>query len=410
MIVRKIRKEECKRVRQFGTLAFEYPMTDSELSAEEMFQRIAEHPANRQELNWHSRWAAFEDDDKTMMSNFAAIPYRVVFDGHEVGMMGIGSVATLPQYRRRGGVRACFEKALPDMYDQGAAFSYLYPFSTVFYRKFGYEIGCERMRYTLKLSQLPPFEVAGSFHLLEPDVDLKQEIRSVYDAFSKRYNMMTIDGDIEYQWVDKADPFRDQVFTFLYRSADGMPKGVVTYKIVKENADSILDCGNQFWFVDREGLETLLHLVRRLMANHSHVRIYLPSDVELSAMLPELKFGALQCERATFGMVRVVDAQQVLRLARMRGDGELIIKLSDEQIQQNNGTFHVRFADGTVTSVERTETEADVTMTIQAFSRLICGCYDVQDWGWLSDVTLHCEPQKAAQVFYRKPMYITRYF
>jgi len=325
-------------------------------------------------------------------------------------MMGIGSVATLPQYRKRGGVRACFEKALPDMYEQGAAFSYLYPFSTVFYRKFGYEMGCERVRCKLELAHLPPFEVDGSFHLLEPGSELKQDIRQVYDGFSRRYNMMTIDDDIEFLWVDQADPFRDKKYTFVYRSADGTPKGVVSYKPVEDEGDRALECGNVFWFTDREGLQAILHLLKRLMADHSHILFYLPCDVQLGAMLPELSFAALKCSTHFYGMVRVVDAQQVLRLARTRGDGELTIGLSDEQIAQNNGVFRIQFADGVVTSVERTQAEADVTMTIQAFSRLICGRYDVEDWKWLSDVSLRCAPEKAAQVFYRKPLYITRYF
>ena len=105
-------------------------MKDSQRTPQEVYEQTVANPRTRQDLNWQSQWAAFEDDDRTMMSTFTVIPYRARFDGHDMLMMGVGGVSTLPQYRRRGGIRACFESALPDMYAQGAAFSYLYPFST----------------------------------------------------------------------------------------------------------------------------------------------------------------------------------------------------------------------------------------------------------------------------------------
>lgn len=407
MIVRRIRPEEYRRVQQFCSLAFEYPVDHPEMSAQEAFDQIIRNPDCRQDLHWDCQWAAFEDDDKTMMSTFIAIPYSANFDGHSVKMTGIGGVATLPQYRRRGGVRACFEKALPEMYREGYALSYLYPFSTAFYRKFGYELGCERDLWKLKLAGLPKSDVDGSFHLLEKGVDLKADIRAVYDAFAARYNCMTLDEDIEYSWVGEADPFRDKVYTYVYRAADGTPKGVVTYKPIVDDGDRTLDCTSRFLFTDVEGFRALLHLLMRLQADHSHILINLPTDVNLGALVPEWSFGNQQRRRFCHGMVRVVDAVQVLKLARMRGTGELTIELKDEQIAENNGCFHVVFADGKTISAERTDDAADVSMTIQEFSRLICGKHELAEAMWLPDVTINCDLEKAEKVFYRKPMFIT---
>lgn len=409
MIVRKIRKEEFRRVQQFCALAFEYAMEDSHLSNDELFARCQEHPDSRQDLNWDSQWAAFADDDRTMLSTFTAIPYRAHFDGHNVGMMGIGGVATLPEYRRLGGIRACFEHALPDFYAQGMAFSYLYPFSTVFYRKFGYELGCGRVLYKISLNAVPAMEVEGSFHLLEPDANLMAEIRQVSEDFQHRYNLMVIDEEIEYHWVSKADPFRDKEYTYVYRSADGRPKGLVTYKPVVDDGDRTLDC-TRFVFADPDGLKALLHLLSRLKADHSHVLVTLPDDVHLDGIIPEWSFGNVSRRMLLNGMVRVVNVEKVLKLARMRGEGELVIEVRDQQLEQNNGRFAVRFAPGNPNIVEKMDCEADVSLTIQEFSRLISGRFDATDWKWLPDVHLHCDAEKAASVFYRKPMFINRFF
>ena len=410
MIVRKIRETEFKRIQQFCSLAFEYPMWDPDLSPEELMAKILKEPGCRQNLFWHSQWAAFEDDDKTMMSTFTAIPYHVHFDGHSVKMMGIGGVATLPEYRKRGGVRGCFEHALPDMYAQGYAFSYLYPFSTAFYRKFGYELGCERNLWKLNLTAMPNFEVDGTFYLLEPGKDLKQEIRQVYDAFASRYNCMTLDEDIEYEWIDRANPFKDKKYTYVYRAKDGTPKGVVTYKPVIDEGNRTLDCSEGFWFADVEGFKALLNLLCRLKADHSHILVNLPLDVKLDAILPEWSFDYQKRSCFCNGMVRVVDAVQVLKFAKMQGSGELVIELKDQQIAQNNGRFHVMFENGATVSVERTEKDADISMPINEFSRLICGKHEASEWMWLPEVQLFCDQEKAAKVFYRKPMFITRFF
>lgn len=410
MIVRTIYPEEFKRVQQLFAVAFNESFLDSALSPAEVLEKATLQPQSRQDLFWQSQWAAFADDGHTMLSTFTVIPYRCHFDGHSMGLMGIGGVATLPQYRRMGGVRACFEKALPDMYEKGAAFSYLYPFSTAFYRKFGYELGCQKMHYKLKLSGLPRMEAPGRFELLEPGTNLDAEIRAVERTWQWRYNLMILDEDIEYRWIAKADPFRDKEYTYVYRDTRGTPKAVITYKAAMDAGDRALDATRRFVFADEEGFCALLHLMMRMAADYSHLLITLPADVQLGALLPEWSFGNVRCDVWESGMVRVIDAGQVLRCCRTQGDGELVIELFDEQIAANNGRFHMCFSNGKTTSVTKTEADADVSLSIQEFSRLICGRYDMQDWKWLPGAHCLCDPEKAARVFYRKPIMITRDF
>jgi predicted acetyltransferase len=167
MIIRKIKPEELKRTMELFSISFEFG-NDSNKSAAEVFAEVTENPQSREDVYWTEHWAAFLDDDKTMTSTFLAQPFPVHFDGNVYTMTGIGGVATLPQYRRNGGIRGCFEAALPDMYANDVSFSYLYPFSTAYYRKFGYEMGCERTQYHVRLSSLKTFAVSGNCSLVEP--------------------------------------------------------------------------------------------------------------------------------------------------------------------------------------------------------------------------------------------------
>ena len=121
MEIRLLRPEELARTEELFALAFRLPL---ERGREEKPDEAL-------------HWAAF-DEDGEMMSTLTVPAYQMWFDGQPVRMGGIGGVSTLPQYRKRGGIRGCFEALLPELYRRGYDFSYLYPFSTAFYRKFGH--------------------------------------------------------------------------------------------------------------------------------------------------------------------------------------------------------------------------------------------------------------------------------
>ena len=313
MIVRKIRPQELKRTMELFAIVFGFP-NDSNKSAEEVFEEVSKNPRSRDEKFWSERWAAFEDDGQIMMSYFAVLPYMVQFDGKEYKMAGIGGVASLPQYRRRGGIRGCFEAALPSMYQDGVAFSYLYPFSTAYYRKFGYEMGCEKMQYHVRLSSMERFETSGSIHLLEPGKLLPEEIRQIYRTWQENYNMMVINEDFEYAWVGRSNPVKDQEFTYVYRSGTGIPMGYMTVKTVHEPDGRNLNC-TRFCFTCGEGLKGLFQVLLALGSNHEYVTLTLPTDVDMSLFFPEWSSGA-SARKLYAGMVRVVNVENVLKGAR----------------------------------------------------------------------------------------------
>ena len=83
--------------------------------------------------------------------------FQMRYEGHDVPMVGVGGVASLPEYRYGGAVRQIFHTALEWMWDQGAVFSTLYPFSHSYYRKFGYELCQLVTQYKLSTGALESF-------------------------------------------------------------------------------------------------------------------------------------------------------------------------------------------------------------------------------------------------------------
>lgn len=410
MIVRKIKPQELKRTLELFAIAFEYS-NDIDKSAGELFEEISKNPKSREDVFWSERWAAFEDDDQTMMSYFIAQPFPIQFDGNRYQMTGIGGVASLPQYRRRGGIRGCFEAALPSMYRDGIAFSYLYPFSTAYYRKFGYEVGCEKMQYRVQLNSMKHFAVDGSCKLAEPENQMLSEIRQIYCAWQDKYNMMVINEDYEYAWVGQSNPVKNQEFTYVYKSSMGIPMGYMTVKQRKEADGRNLEC-TRFCFTCAEGLKGLLNILIALGSDHDYAMMEMPADIDMSLIFPEWSGNGAVAKKYYFGMVRVVNVEAVLNGARYIGSGKAYISISDKQIEENNGVFEVVFQDGKAVSVKKadTGTDADVSMGINEFSRLIIGAGDVKSLEFMEHVTVHKNAEVLGQIFYRKPNLILEGF
>lgn len=428
MIVRKIRPEEVKRTMELFAISFEFA-NNIEKSAQEIYEEVSTTPHDREDFYWQERWAAFEDDDKTMMSYFIAQPFPVVFDGQIYDMRGIGGVATLPQYRKSGGIRKCFEAVLPDMYQNGVAFSYLYPFSTAYYRKFGYEMGCEKLQYHVSLSHLKPYAVTGKCFLAEPGNFMLEDIKAIYRTWQSKYNMMIANEDYEYAWVEKSNPVKDQEFTYVYKSESGEPMGYMTVKQIVESDGRNVTCP-RLCFTCPEGLKGLLNILISLGTDHAHATFEVPGDVDLTLLLPEWSMGAISLRKIWNGMVRVVNVEKVLRGARYIGSGSVKIGIKDPQIAENNGVFEVTFEDGICKDIticgcktcdgsdacgagnacDGTDAQADVTMTINEFSRLIIGTSDASSLAYMERVTVHNSSAPLSQVFYKKPTMIVQFF
>ena len=148
----------------------------------------------------------------------------------------------------------------------------------------------------------------------------------------------------------------------------------------------------------------------RLSADHSHATLCLPTDVDLRGVLPEWSFGNMERTVEQRGMVRAVNVEGLLRVARARGEGRLRVGVTDPLLPENTGCFEVSFAPDRPNAVRRVDDPPEIDLTIQDFSRLIVGCCDAADPEWLPDVRLRCPPERAAQLFYRKPAFISQYF
>lgn len=410
LIARKIRPEEVKRTEELFSICFDSPYYNED-SPEQLYQKYINNPQNREQEHCLERFAAFDDDNKTMMSSFIMQPFYINYNGHSEQMLSIGGVASLPQYRKRGGVRACFQAVLPYMYEKGTAFSYLFPFSTEYYRRFGYEICCKRQLYHVSLPHIPAYSLSGSCYLLDSSTTAMaaKDIPYIYEKWQSKYNMMVINNHYDYQFIESADPYKEQTTTYVYRSSVGEPLAYMTFQCNTDSNGRKLVCSS-FFYISIEGLHGLLTLAKGFSNDYLHISFFLPTDQILEPILPEWSMGAVSCELFPHGMVRVINAQKVLKDSLYIGSGNLTIKIIDEYIAENNKTFKITFNNNHCTDIALVDCIPDITMPASAFSGFITGAYETESLSLWKEVIIHNEVEAIGRVFYKKPLYITSSF
>lgn len=397
MIVRKVTEKERRRTDELFSIAFESPLLEEQEDA---------YPLEK--------YAAFLDDNETMTSCLSVTPFTVNFDGNSVKMAGIGGVSSLPHYRRTGGIRGCFETMLPELFKEGYLLSMLYPFSTNYYRKFGYEAWAHGIRYELELSQLPVFPREGHCVLVdETNRDgCLADIRSLTDRWYAQFNGMAKLEQRDYAFVAKADPYRKQEFVYVYYDSDGKPAGYTVFHKEKLDPGQRMVC-SRFVFCGVQGIMGLLTLAKSYQADHKSIVFTLPESLPLDTLIDEWSFGAVTRSGAGLGMVRFVNVEAALWAAAYRGSGELTVAVNDAQIAENDGVFFVRFHEGRAQQVERTpQKEAVLHMNISEFSRFLIGALDTSALAYSRRADGYSEDDHRllGQIYYKKPCFLTEYF
>lgn len=412
MIARLLKPEESWRWNQVMAAAFEWDF-DLEKARAEAAREKTEEELREQARN--RCFGALSDDGKILYGCVNSREYTCRFDGGAYKLGGIGGVSTLPPYRHNGAIRASLSASLRDMYENGFTFSYLYPFSTQYYRKFGYEAAAEAREWTLQLSALSPKDVGGTIEQIFPGGDFSP-LLEIHKACFADCNMSVVrdryDADLE-----KANLMNEQRYVYVWRNNAGVPRGLmITHK--KETPEgTILDCshnfgagnGNDFLFCDMEALSALLFFAKSAFSSdYDKIRFMTRREADLSVLIGDNNEST--CRMFWNGMLRVVNVRRVLENCNCRGTGCVRIAVKDTILPENCGTWKLTFAPGQVNFVEKTEEQPDVSLTINAFSALICGARDVHSLAWIPDAVVHNAAAPFAGLFYAKPCFMLDLF
>ena len=345
----------------------------------------------------HDDWGCFTDDGR-MMAHAQNERRLTMFDGHEVETGCIGAVSTFPEYREGGAVRGIFGKIFPDAYEHGEVFSYLYPFSHAFYRKFGYETCCELNIYRFPVSALAGRRFRGWARMWMPGDDYTVHAE-IANRFNMRYNMTHVRTAENMKQRNGSDPFQSRFYTYLLGYGEDAC-AFVSLRDKRENDRCFIEVMDCAW-IGKEGSDAVLGFIARYTADYPGGVIFrAPGDLKLSMLMSD-GYSLAGSELANGYMARVINVQKALSLLRKPEGAEFTIAVSDPMIPENDGVWHV-----CGDSAEKCSADADISVSVTALAPMLLGAMPLPLAKFRDDVKVNANRDILEKVFVEKPAYV----
>lgn len=402
MLIRKMCDSDFGDVRKLLSVCFD--STNQNTDEEEL--NIIKNDKSMRNRNHFNRYLAF-DDNGNLTSTIQVIPYNAFYDNNLVKVSGIGGVASLPQYRNKGAVRQCFSAAFSEMYEDGCDFSYLYGFSSYYYKKFGYCLACDVNEWEVKIHRIYPCNTKGSYELISGDIS---GLKEVYAEMCKRYSLIADRTEDDWIPYKEKDYVKDNSYTYLYRDENGVPKSFFTYKREANGWENIMNMGENVYFYDKEGFGAILDFAVSMKGNFHILKMAFPTDAKVDTILEEHAYSAITKKYRSNGMARCVNINSVLQKTVFVGSGEVILKINDDMIDQNNNTWKIVFKDNCLLSIDKTTEKPFAEMSIDIFTAMILGRYDIKDAEYISGLTVYSNEDELTKVFYKRKLAIYDHF
>lgn len=323
MEIRTIEESEFRDFLQIGEFAFQYKLSEEAISKRKSFMRLKDC------------WAIFENGE--MVSKLTIHPMEIWLGEKVMPMGGIAGVATWPEHRRKGYVKALMRKSLEEMKANGQYISMLHPFSFSFYRKYGWEMTHTTSQYEIKPDQLPRLnsQLNGSIERINKDRD---RLDQLYNRMASQYSGMLKRTE---SWWHYAIFDNETDMIAVYKDEDGEDQGYMIYR-VKEN-HMVID---EWVSLTNEAKLHMLDFVSKHDSMLNKITIHPPVDEQFAFLMSDPK---IKQEVKSYFMSRVVDVKRFLEEYPFKIEKlnqPIILQVVDSFAEWNNGIFIVRRAEG----------------------------------------------------------------
>ena len=389
MEIRLLNGEERFQARLIATVAFHQRMEDPEKARQESEKETCQ------------QWGAFHEDG-TLMAQIINNQYMSWLDGTLVRNGGIGAVSTLPEYRMEGAVKEIFKVLLAHAFTDGEVISTLYPFSHAFYRKFGYETVCWKNIYEFSPAVLRGYAFYGEASLWKQGMPVSGWTE-LYNRFASSYNLAISRDDRAMGERLKGEYYKDRKFCYMLHE-NGKPAAYLIFQDIRHDPQAILDVQDLAWD-GPGGLRAILGFLARFSADYGSIRLFLPRDIELLSLIRSpLAYDIRKTTEQSY-MIRVVNAERALETMKKPAGTSFVVRITDELIPENNGTWKV-----TSDAVSPTEEEPDLTVTEKALGQLVSGAVSLSEALYREDTVVTKNRETLDRVFVRKPILVEDHF
>lgn len=262
--------------------------------------------------------------DEQVTSMIVDTKFKVYFKNQIVPMSGIGYVASYPEYRGNGAASQLMTEILQENYHKGTVFSYLAPFSYLFYGQFGYHYVFNQKHYQLQANDFPRGKKTDLTVRRLAFEQAQADLAAVHRKADNHGSLYREDFEWEYYFAIKKQP----LFAVVYEA--GVAKGYVIYEF-KEMTFLI----HEMIFLD----ETAKQAIYRFISSHAgafdEISYTAPSNTNLEVDMPEPSRANISL--LPYMMARIVNLSAFLKQFPIEENKQFSI--IDELLPENNLVF-----------------------------------------------------------------------
>lgn len=297
--------------------------------------------------------------------------FEVDFAGVTYKMSGVGYVASYPEAAGHGGIGAIMKEAFKDMRQAGETLSYLAPFASTFYRRFGYEGAFDQVEHRLVASAFPKVPQRSS-EVSVHRVPFRAAIPAMQEVYGRSLDATR--GGLrraDWWWLNLADHYPDREVAIA--TLGDRPTGYVVY----QREAATFRIFEQF----HDDLDALLALARFIGGHRTAYRefVYTTGNPEsLHDLLPDP--SVLHTTVRPYMMARIVDVADFMRRYPYQTSdlAPVLIAIQDDYIPENAGVWQLALDDGQA-SFTRQAGSPQITLSIQQLVKATFGVRSLQD-------------------------------
>ena len=290
-------------------------------------------------------------------------------------------------------------------------YSFLYPFSFGFYRKFGYEHCNSILEAKIPLRQMGRFPFPGAAQAYEPGDDAGSYAR-LYETFARGRNLSVVRDEGAWRRILDRDPYKKLQFTYLLGPKDS-PTAYVLYDSKRVRGKSYSLYVKELCFQSTQGLYDALGFLGRLSPECQHMFWNVPQGVNAHMLCSDLY--DIELTEQAFGMGRVVDVLAALgglHAPTHPSGGRVSIKVVDDFINENTGFYQVEWESGTLSAkrLGMSVGACDLETSVMGLMQLVSGFATPEMAECRRDTIVSGNRELLHALFAKRRMYIMERF
>ncbi|MFB6361258.1 MAG: enhanced intracellular survival protein Eis, partial [Halobacteriales archaeon] len=316
-------------------------------------------------------------EDGRIVTTAVHYPFTITVRGDWVPAVGLGGVATRPEHRHQGYVRAIVRESLAEYRERDWPVALLWPFDHPFYRQFGWGRLGSIGRYEFEPEALAPVTdhrlAGGRFERLRPEdyEDLQRLDERI--AAAADLTMRRTEAWYRHRFFDARG---DEPFVYGWYADDRLA-GYLRYEVEKPEGErqlQVSDFGNP----DAAATVNLLRFIHRHAAQAETVQLHARPSELLFELVEDPQ--AVDMEVLPGPMGRLVEVSSALAAlpAPPESEAQLTVSIADDLAPWNDGPVTIAASDGRYDVQSGAAEAASAELPIETLSRLACGSLTAQ--------------------------------